>query len=134
MIDEYKKRFQIGANIVRNKISVITIALCAALAVSLLANVFIYGKYSEMKRNPEKVLQEEAEKLIKKVSQLIVFPEGETPTVATVTDPERLKAQQFFSKAKSGDKVLIFTNSKKAILYDPAANKILEVAPLNIGR
>ena len=39
----------------------------------------------------------------------------------------------FFSKAKVGDKVIIYTNARKAILYDPVAGKIVEVAPVNIG-
>ncbi|MEK7084254.1 MAG: hypothetical protein AAB932_03410 [Patescibacteria group bacterium] len=29
-------------------------------------------------------------------------------------------------------KVLIYTNAKKVILYDPVNNKIVEVAPLSI--
>lgn len=64
----------------------------------------------------------------------IVLPEGETPTVGTVTDPEKLKDQAFFEKAKIGYRVIIYTNAKKAILYDPDSDKIVEVAPLNIGQ
>ena len=64
---------------------------------------------------------------------MIVLPEDEIPTVATVSDPEKLKEQPFFSDAKKGDKVLIYANAKKAILYDPMANKIVTVAPINIG-
>jgi hypothetical protein len=50
-----------------------------------------------------------------------------------ISDPEKLKGQAFFAKAKIGDNVLIYTASKKAYLYDPVANKILEVAPIDFG-
>ena len=63
----------------------------------------------------------------------MVLPEDEEPSVATVADPEQLAGQPFFSKAKKGDKVLIYTNAQKAILYDPVAKKIIDIAPLNIG-
>ncbi|KKT87549.1 MAG: hypothetical protein UW89_C0024G0001, partial [Parcubacteria group bacterium GW2011_GWB1_45_10] len=33
-----------------------------------------------------------------------------------------------------GDKVLIFSTSQKAILYDPVNDIIVEVAPINIGQ
>lgn len=72
--------------------------------------------------------------IINKVSRLIVLPEGETPTIATVADPSKLKGQAFFANAKVGDKVLIYPNSKKAILYDPNQDIIVEVAPVNIGQ
>ncbi len=67
------------------------------------------------------------------MGRLITLPEGEEPTVATITDIEKLKDQTFFQKAKNGDKVIIYTNAKKAILYDPIARKIIDVAPVNIG-
>ena len=90
-------------------------------------------QYSELKQNPQKITEEEVRQLVAKVGRLMILPEGETPTVATVADPEKLKDQPFFANAKVGDKVLIYTNSKRAILYDPSADKIVEVAPLNIG-
>ena len=86
-----------------------------------------------MRQNPARAAEEELRQIIARVGQLLVLPEGEIPTLATVTDPEKLKDQSFFVHAKIGDKVLIYTNAKKAILYSPAANKIVEVAPLNIG-
>jgi hypothetical protein len=61
----------------------------------------------------------------------MVLPADETPTIATVSDPEKLKDQPFFANAKKGDKVLIFSNSAKAILYSPTEDKIVEVAPIN---
>lgn len=92
-----------------------------------------YRQLQEVKQNPQKMAQEEVRALVARVGQLLVLPEGEDPTVATVQDPERLKEQPFFAKAKKGDRVLIYTNARKAILYSPTDQKIVEVAPINIG-
>ena len=68
--------------------------------------------------------------LVAEVGRLIVLPENEVPTVATVTEPEKLKDQLFFANAKAGHKVLLYTEAKKAYLYDPVAKKLIEVAPI----
>ena len=75
---------------------------------------------------------EEVEELVAAVGKLIVLPKGEDPTVASVSDPDKLKDQPFFANAKIGDKVLIYTKARKAYLYDPKQNKLLEVAPLTV--
>jgi len=67
------------------------------------------------------------------VGKLMVLPEGETPTIATVSDPDKLKDQAFFAHAKTGDKVLIYAKAKKAILYSPTDNRIVEVAAIDLG-
>ena len=85
----------------------------------------------ELKQNPEKIAEAETNALIEKVGQLIELP-NEQPTIATVTDLEALKGQEFFEKAQLGDKVLIYTGAKKAFLYRPSTNKVIEVAPVNI--
>ena len=103
-----------------------------AIAGLALAGYF-YSELRTLKENPQAVAQKEAEALVAKVGRLLVLPEGETPTVATVSDPEALKDQSFFASAVKGDKVLIYTTAKKAVLYSVSLNKILEVAPLNIG-
>lgn len=97
------------------------------------ATVYFYNQYSNLKQNPAAEAQEEVAKLVEQVSKLIVLPQGEQPTVATVTDVEKLADQPFFANAKNGHKVLIYTGAKKAILFDPLAQKIIEVAPINIG-
>jgi len=89
--------------------------------------------YFQLQQDPQKTAQQEIEELVNRVGKLIVLPEGEEPTVATVSDVESLQEQPFFAQAKNGDKVLIYTNARKAILYDPLSNKIVDVAPLNIG-
>lgn len=96
-----------------------------------------YYLYSQNQKSPSgqnpPSAQEEVKGLVSEVGKLIDLPTGEDPTVATVTDIEKLKDQPFFANAKNGDKVLIYTQAKKAILYDPNSKKILEVAPVNIG-
>ena len=112
----------------------VLIALIALMVLSLGAAGYFFWQFTELKSNPQRFIQEETQALINKVSRLIVLPEGETPTIATVSDPEKLKDQPFFAKAKTGDKVLIFSTSQKAILYDPVNDIIVEVAPINIGQ
>jgi hypothetical protein len=73
----------------------------------------------------------EIDQLVNQVGQLITLPSGEQPTVATVTDLSQLQNQPFFTNAQVGDKVLIYSTAKEAILYRPSDNKIIEVAPLN---
>jgi len=76
--------------------------------------------------------QERAEEIVKKVAAHIILPQDSLPTVATVTDPAKLKDQPFFANAQSGDKVLIYTDARKMILYRPSLDRIVEVAPLNL--
>ena len=89
--------------------------------------------YNQLQQNPQVQVQEEIDKLVAQVGELLVLPEGEAPTVATVSDIELLREQPFFANAKNGDRVLIYTSARKAILYDPVANKIVEIAPINLG-
>ncbi len=104
--------------------------------VAAVPSVYFYRQYQNANRklaNPTEYAQEEVRLIREKVGKLIELPPDEQPTIATVTDAARLAEQPFFANAQNGDKVLIFTNAKKAILYRPTANKIIEVAPVNIG-
>ena len=94
---------------------------------------YFYTQLAELKQDPQKIAQQEAEELVKRVGELTVLPEGEQPTIATVTDPKLLKTQPFFKEAKVGYKVLMYAKAQKAILYDPVNHTIVAVAPLNIG-
>lgn len=109
-------------------------AVVAVVVIALGAAGFLYFKSrtTSTSNNPQNA-QEEVKKLVLEVGKLIDLPTDETPTVATVKDISKLKNQPFFQKAKNGNKVLIYGNAKKVILYDPILKKILDVAPINIG-
>lgn len=85
----------------------------------------------ELKQNPQKITQEETKSLLEKIGSLIELPD-EQPTIATVSDLAPLKDQPFFARAQIGDKVLIYTEAKKAVLYRLSTNKVIEVAPVNL--
>jgi len=84
-------------------------------------------------QNPNIAASEETKAILDKVGRHIVLPLDEQPTIATISDKEKLKDQPFFAKAKNGDKVLIYNLARKAILFDPVADKIIDVAPINIS-
>lgn len=102
----------------------------ALLIISVITAIYFYKKYTALKsdQNKQSVQKDEVSEIVAKVGRLMALPEGETPTVATVKQPEKLKDQAFFAHAKEGDKVLIYSNAKKAILYSPQDDKIVEVA------
>lgn len=81
--------------------------------------------------NPEESAKAESDKLKAEVSKLVNVPTGEEPTIATVVDVNKLKDQSFFANAENGDKVFMYAKAKKAILYRPSTNKIIELAPIN---
>ena len=89
---------------------------------------------AEVKASAEQVTADEVKALISEVGNIMLLPTGEQPTVATVSDLAKLKDQVFFNNAKLGDKILIYTQAKKAILYNPASKKIIEVAPVNVAK
>src|SRR5471032_1664638 len=96
--------------------------LCLVTILSLAGNVVLYKQVKALKTDPKYVATQENDQTVAAVRKLMVLPD-EQPTIATVTDPEKLKNQSFFASAKSGDKVLIFSQAKKAVLYDPVADK-----------
>ena len=71
--------------------------------------------------------------LIEKLDQLIELPKDETPSIATITDVTKLNSQLFYKNAENGDKILIYPNARKAMLYRPSTNKVIEVGVVSIN-
>lgn len=97
------------------------IVLILVLVVFLFKSGSLFGSKSKA---------DEISNIVEKVGEHMFLPLGENPTIATVSDPKALQGQSFFENAKTGDKVLIYANAKKAILYDPVADKIITIAPV----
>lgn len=83
--------------------------------------------------DPQEAARLETQRIKEQVAQLIDVPSDEDPTIASVVDASKLSGQAFFANAQNGDKVIMYAQAKKAILYRPSTDKIIEVAPINIG-
>jgi hypothetical protein len=71
--------------------------------------------------------------IVKAVASLIQMP-SEAPSLATVTDLAPLKDQEFFADAAVGDVLLLFPQTRRAMLYRPSENKLIQVAPLTLSQ
>ncbi len=117
----------------RNKI---TIALIAVIVLLAGFGGYYYMQYQDQKQNPEQALKEQQEaelnEVVAKVGALYALPNEEKPSLATVQDINKLKDQPFFSNAQNGDKLLIYSAAKQAIIFRPSTNKIINVGPIAI--
>ena len=105
-------------------------ALVALVAIGVA--VYFGTQLQSAKKDPSKLVAADQQKVIDKVGALMELPKDEKPSIATVSDKEKLKEQAFFKSAENGDTLLIYTNAKKAILFRDSSNKVVEVAPIAI--
>ena len=116
----------------------VTLPLLGVIALFLFT---FYLTISYARKNPEPfglvkgptIIQKEQEAFVKRVGTSIELPSEEIPTIATVTDLEKLGNQPFFKNAQLEDKVLIYTNAGKVILYRPGEDRVVEVGTVNIS-
>lgn len=111
--------------------SPIIIILSALLLIALSVAGYFYYQY---RQSPKIQSAEEIKNLKEEIGAIFELPSDEEPTLATVTDREKLAEQPFFQKAENGDKVLIYSNSGRAVLYRPSQKKIIDVTAVNITK
>jgi hypothetical protein len=117
------------------KLLVVVIIILAIVATAA-PSYYFYSQYQRTQRllkNPTEAAKEENNQIIAQIGKLADLPMGEDPTVATISDRDKLAGQPFFARALNGDKVLFYNTAKKAILYRPATNKIIEMSQVNIN-
>jgi hypothetical protein len=125
-------------NRLAKKIALIIIAFLAIAAIAW--GVMRYGNPDSeqlVASGDTPIVQEESEaevvRLLENVSRHMLLPEEGLPMVATVTHAESLIAEQpFYSGVKNGDKLIIFEQSRKAIIYSPTRDIIVNVGPIQL--
>lgn len=116
-------------------LSGIGVSLLVLLLLASIGGTFYFYEsakklVADLQQTPEQKAAAELADVVQKVSVHMVLPRDETPTLASVIDPNALKNQPFFVHALKGDKLLLFPNSHKAILYRPSTDQIIDVGPL----
>ncbi len=94
-----------------------------------------YIGYKEIKSNNNKSKEAEVistAEILNRVTMLAEVPYDEIPVIATVKDVEKLNNQVFFSHAQNGDKLLIYNKARRAVLYRPYSNKIIETMTIKL--
>lgn len=78
--------------------------------------------------------QADISSIVNMIRQSVEIPSNETPTVATVTDQDKVRSQPFFASAQTGDKIVVFAQAKKAVLFRPSSGKIINIITLSDNR
>ncbi|MEK7557125.1 MAG: hypothetical protein AAB538_04065 [Patescibacteria group bacterium] len=91
------------------------------------------AELEEIRKSTQRGGEEVAKEVLTKVRSHMIVPEEPQPTVATIIDINRLKeASEFYAVADNGDHLII--TEKRAILYDPDRDIILDVVPVRINK
>jgi hypothetical protein len=114
-------------------VKIIYVTLLVLIVISVAIAIYYTLIYKNINTN-KTIDVAETTKIVEKVGKIIDLPKNEIPTIATVSDISKLSNQPFFERAKNGDQVLFYTEAKKAYIYDPKNNIIVEVASLNVGK
>lgn len=91
------------------------------------------AQLEEIRKSTNRNGQEVAKEVLGKVRHHMVIPDQPEPTVATIIDVDKLKqSSDFYAVAENGDNLII--TEKRAILYDPDRDIILDVVPVRINK
>ncbi|MGB4833469.1 MAG: hypothetical protein WBP40_00385 [Candidatus Moraniibacteriota bacterium] len=113
------------------RFSRVSFVLSILLLVAVCAAGYFYYQY---RQSPKVQSAGEVKDLKEEIGAIFELPTGEEPTLATVTDRDKLAEQPFFQKAENGDKVLIYSTSGRAVLYRPSTKKIVDVTAVNVNQ
>lgn len=108
------------------------IVVAIVFVVVAVAAGFFALQFFALKSNPEIADDEASKRIISKVENIYMLPEGQ-PTVAKVQDKDKLNGQVFFDKAENGDYLVIYSDAKLALLYREEANKLVNVGPISVS-
>lgn len=91
----------------------------------------IQSQFSNSPERQQELARQEVQAIVDKVGEIMILPTNEFPQMATVDNAAELsKTQAFFASVENGDKVLIYLQDQKAIIYRPSTDKIVNVGPV----
>lgn len=101
----------------------LTVILGLLLVLVLLAAVVFFVKYRQAVNNNPTTQRDH---LLKEIGQDIALPK-ETPTISTVLDASKITNPTLAAQAQNGDKLLVYANAKRLIVYRPSSRKVVDI-------
>ena len=103
----------------------------AIIAIALIAIIGYFGwNMMHAGGTQAEKAQAEAKSLSAEVAKIMVVP-NETPIVASVEQADTLKKEQpFYANVQNGDKLLIYPQAAKAIIFRESSNMIINAGPV----
>ncbi|MEO6761593.1 MAG: hypothetical protein ABI220_04440 [Candidatus Saccharimonadales bacterium] len=101
------------------------------LVVIIVAIVVIMGASWLMVEKLHKQDLDNVQAIMQDISKHYLLPTNETPALATVTDSKKVQSA-FAGKVEDGDKILIYQTNRKAVVYRPSIDRIVDVEPVSI--
>lgn len=113
-------------------LSVLAIVIVLYVGLGLTTGKWLgFGPSKNSQEYQQKVYLKEVESLTKKINQHLLLPSGELPQLRTIEDSKAAAAAQtFFAGTQDGDKVLIYVNARKAVVYSPSRDLVINVGPI----
>ena len=75
--------------------------------------------------------QVETDGLLDKISKHMILPSSERPVLATIIDADKLSLEDpFYVGSVDGDKLLIWSAEKRAIIYSPSRDIVINMGPI----
>jgi len=105
------------------------------ISISLTWHIYLKSKKEHAKSAktaPTKSIRTNPKQnLLSELDKRLVLPKG-YPIIFNLSDLANLTNQPFFNASKPTDKLILFQEEKKAVLYDPLAKQIINIGPLVI--
>lgn len=76
--------------------------------------------------------QSELAKLKEAIGRHYILPSNEEPALLTVIDRDKLSSSYLRQYAENGDKLLIYQQHQRVIIYRPSADRIVDIGPVMI--
>lgn len=123
-----KSLFKLSASSkARPRRSLKKLATVAAAVLLIGSGGYLLWQYRT--QSPAEILAADKQ-LIAEVNKRVVVPSGETPAISTIVD-ERKVDQEFLRGTKKGDKVLLYFQAGRAIVYRPSTGQVINTGPLD---
>ena len=112
----------------KNKLLIIIGIVVLGLAAAV-GGFFAWQYFTDTDR----INRETASRVLGEVGAIYELP-SEKPTIAQMQNPASLQGQEFYQKAQKGDYVLIYPDSKLAIIYRASTKKLINVDHVELNK